>query len=246
MASVTASASANVRAVGTTGISVTHGFTLTNNEVVYAFCGQGDDVGSAWASASGGTWTQLANRESTSGADQALGVLRRVITDAAGEPSSYTFTRTGNSGTDNFVVVVLQVAGADTSTPEDATTTIDGGQDDTTPDNVDITTNTDNAMVLCAHLLSTFKGDWSQPTAGAPSTYTNVNDDSFDNSVNNMSIFIEVAKDEDVGSAGAQAIGSWTTTGGSAEDEFGTTAVAVKPASAAATRRYSLPILGVG
>src|SRR3972149_912430 len=102
MASVIASAKNNVRAnAQTTGIVVTHGFTLVNGDVLYAFLGQGDDPGTAWTSSG---WSELANGAGSTGNDMAMGVMRKVITNAAGEPASYTFTR-DNNAVDNLAAI---------------------------------------------------------------------------------------------------------------------------------------------
>lgn len=228
--SVIASAKNNVRNnTQTTGVTVTHGFTLANGDVLYAFLGMGDDPGTGWVD-SAGTWTQLANQNGSSGNDMAMGVMRKIITNAAGEPSTYTFRRSGNNATDNLVAIVVQVRGADPNAPEDQTTQISAyGTDDFTPDNVDITTQTNNAMVLVAHLASFTLAQWDTAhSAGAPNGYSNVNSENFDDNTNTFSLFLEVAADTDVGNAGTQNIGSWTGTG-DAGAEYITAAVAVKP-----------------
>jgi hypothetical protein len=46
--------------------------------------------------------------------------LRKVITNAAGEPSSYQFLTAAGAGTNQQTAVMVQVRGADTTTPEDA------------------------------------------------------------------------------------------------------------------------------
>lgn len=237
-ASVPGSQCASVRAnAQTTGVTVTHGLTLANGDVLYAFLGQGDDLpdpptADGWASSSGGTWIQRANAQTGLGNDRAAGVLRRVVTDAGSEPASYTFTRLENNATDNLIVCVVQVRGGDTTTPEDATTVIDETvTDDFTPDHPAITTNTDNALVLIAHLGVGITFVYDSAVAGAPAGYTLVDSGFYDDDANFSELFLAVAVLADAGAAGSKDPGSWTHTGGDAADDGVVMSVAVKPAA---------------
>src|SRR3990172_430345 len=233
-ATVIASAKNNVRAnAQTTGVVVTHGFSLVNGDVLYAFLGQGDDPGTVWASASGGTWTSVAFGASATGNDRAIGVLRRVVTNAGGEPSTYTFT-INNNAVENLAAIVVQVRGASTSTPEDATPTVNFGSNDFTPVAVSIDTVTANALVLTAHLGSgtaTQYGGGDARPAGAPGGggYSIVNSEVFYDGTNIQSIFLEVAKNEDVGSPGTKSPGTWTGTADDSSSEWHVVTVAVRP-----------------
>ena len=144
----------------TVGVTVTHGWssgagTLADGDVLYAFLGMGDDPGTGWVD-SLSAWTALTstNQVTSTGNDRSSGVLRKVITDAATEPSTYTFRRSGNSATDNIAAIVVRVRGADTTTPEDATPTASQGSNDFTPAGVNIDTATDGALILTFHLAS--------------------------------------------------------------------------------------------
>ena len=227
----------------TTGITVTHGFTLANDDVLYAFLTQGDDLpvsGGAWSSSSGGTWVELKNQRTTTGNDHFDGVMRRVVTDAGAEPSTFTFTL-NNSNTNNLVCIVVQVRGADTTTPEDATTTSSLGSDDFTPPNVAITTVTDAAHVIISHVaIGASTTINSSKTGGAPSGWTLEDTVEGDNPGGiNDELFLEVASLVKA-TAGVVTPGDWTGTADDATSEYGTFAVAVRPATATANPKGPL------
>lgn len=238
--SVIATAKNNVNAdADGTGITVTHGFTLANNDVLYAVVAQGDDPGTAFASSSGGTWSAIVAFQSTAtGTDRAAQVLRRVVTNAGGEPATYTFTVTGSTGTETLVAIVVQVRGANTTTPEDASTTTSDIIDDFTPDNVTITTATNNALVLIAHLGAEGSTQFDPKTGGAPSGWTLHNTETFDDGVTNNSLFLEVASKVQT-TAGLVTPGAWTGTPDGLDDGY-TFAVAIR---AAASRRRGSPVI---
>ena len=237
-ATVIASAKNSARANTTTvGVTVTHGFTLANGDVLFAFLGQGDDPGTGWTD-SATAWTQIANQATSTGNDRASGVLRKVITNAAGEPSTYTFRRVANSATDNLVAIVVQVRGADTATPEDATATVAQGSNDFTPAAVAIDTATDDSLILTAHLAAGAAGDYSGAntrTAGAPSGsgYGIVNSQAFDDGSNTFALFLEVAQNGSVGAAGTKTPGTWTGSADDATSEYDVITVAVRSTSGA-------------
>lgn len=214
----------------TVGVTVTHGFTLQNDDVLYAFVAQGDDLGTTFVSSSGGEWTQLAFNASPSGNDRAFGVLRRVVTNAAGEPSSYQFTMSGNTGgSDPFAAVVVQVRGADTTTPEDATTTVANVMDDFTPANVTITTVSSDVLVLIAHEAAGLVDTMSTKTTGVPSGWSLVNSELFANGVNATEQLVTVASKTQA-SPDTVTPGSWTGTPDDAINDGTTVAVAIKAA----------------
>lgn len=229
--------------VGTTGLATTHGFTLADGDILYAFVYRGTaDLGlspdtiSAFASSG---WTQLAFAQATSGNDGSMGILRKVITNAAGEPSSYTITATGDSQTANGGYAqaqrIVHLRGGDIITPEDASAVISAQvTNDFTPDNVDITTATADAIVLVAHGAAFGASEASTGiTFGAPSGYTLLG------SGNVASNGTGAPRDVSLGvawkaiaAAGAQAIGSWTHSPDDATREGHTAAVAVRSAVA--------------
>lgn len=208
-----------------TGISVTHGFTLQNNDVLYAFLAQGDDQGTGWASSSGGTWTQLANQATTAGDDMASGVLRRVVTNAAGEPAAYVFTRSNWDSLENLAVLVVQVRGANTTTPEDTTATTATGIDDFTPLGANITTTTDKCLILTYHYG---KVSANKTAAGAPSGFQLVN--SQQSNLVTFANFQEVAR-AIKSPAGTVTVGNWTGTPDDSTSEWHVITVAVRPAA---------------
>lgn len=233
---------------GGTGIAVTHGFSLVNGDVLYAFCGTGVAASGSpqliTAYASSG-WTELTGsfEQQAGGNDRSGSILRKVITNAGGEPSSYTFTRTGDA-TNPFVqkVIIYQLRGVDTATPEDASAVKNNGSDDFTPDNVDITTVATGAMVLIAHLAAF--GDTEAITGvtpGAPSGYTlGSNCAPVDPSAGSAPRGIMLATAHAIpGTAGAQSIGVWTHTPDEATREYITWAVSVKPLATAAAGRIT-------
>ena len=229
------SARANTQTVG---VTVTHGWssgagTLADGDVLYAFLGMGDDPGTGWVD-SLSAWTALTSTDqaSSTGNDRSSGVLRKVITNAAAEPSNYTFRRSGNSATDNIAAIVVRVRGADTTTPEDATPTTNQGSNDFTPTGVNIVTATDGALVLTFHLASGAVGTFAGAnvrTPGAPSGFNLEKSEVFDNSSNTFSIFLEVAS-KTAGAAGTVAIGAWTGSADDSASEYDVCTVAVRAA----------------
>lgn len=222
---------------GNTGVVVTHGFTLVNGDVLYAFVGAGTaTIGGSeniTAFACSG-WTQLDFEQQAGGNDRASAVLRKVITDAGSEGSTYTFTRTGDTVTRNQKVVIYQLRGVDTTTPEDATTTKADVTNDFTPDNVDITTVTAGAWVLAFHYASF--GDTEAITGitpGAPTDYTlSSNAAPFDaNGTTTPRGGMVAVAHREIASPGAQSIGSWTHSPDDSTREGTTWAVAVRPAA---------------
>ena len=218
---------------GGTGVTVTHGFTLADGDVLYAFCTKGDDTGTGarFASSSGGTWTAIltAALATTVGNDMATNVLRRVVTNASGEPSTYTFTVVGTTESRAMNVIVVQVRGADTSTPEDTTPTTNTGTNDFTPTHVNITTTTSNCLVLVAHAGSLADGTAAAKTGGAPSYADALIDyqSAADSSTSGFDSFIEVAYKANA-PAGTQTIDAWTGSADDSSSEWHVVSVAVR------------------
>lgn len=219
-----ASAKANGYPTGTDGLSITHGFTLQNGDVLYAFFTQNDDTGT---SVSCSDWTALTFTATATQDDILTSTLRKVITNAAGEPSSYTFVVNDNTGLDHMCVILVQLRGVDTTTPEDSTSQVSTGVDDFTPDNVNITTSTSGAMVLIAHATNLPNDTSATKTAGAPSGYTLI-DSTYDSAGTGLESWLSVAYATPA-STGSQNIGSWTNSPDDSTSEYHTIAVAVKP-----------------
>ena len=241
--------------IGSTGVTTTHGFTLANGDVLYAFIYRGTaDLGASPDTISGfacSGWTSLGFAQASAGNDGAIGVLRKVITDAGSEPSSYTFTATGDTQPTNppaQAQCIVQVRGADTATPEDATTQVSAQvTNDFTPDNIDITTATATALVLAAHGASFGASEVSTGiTFGAPSDYTLLGSGAVASNGTGAPRDVSLAVAYRLpGSAGAQAIGSWTHSPDDATREGHTAAVAVKEAVASSSRANRRGLLGV-
>jgi uncharacterized repeat protein (TIGR01451 family) len=231
---VVASASNTVSGPGAAGVSVTHGFTLANGDILYAFVFSADDPGS-WGSTSGGTWSKLAEASDSGGADRIGAVLRRVVTNAAAEPASYTFVNPGGSNV-KMAVMIVQVRGGDTTTPEDATTTSSIAQNDFTPDNADSATSTTGALLLAVHFAVNSNGFLDTKAAGAPAGFTLIGS-TLGTAGSGNDIFGEAAFRAET-TAGAQVIGAWTGAPNDSTAEYITFAVAVKPGAGGAPLDY--------
>lgn len=232
---------------GGTGIVVTHGMSLANGDVLVAFAGAGFTGMTAFASTD---WTEAPSSymEQAGGNDRAMSMLYKVISDAGSEPSTYTFTRTGDAISSTQAVFMLQCRGIDTSTPLDATSVTASLVDTATPNPPDITTATDGALVITANIASAALSEtFAGVTPVAPSGYTLAGDviatdaGSVESDIQ-ISVAYLVA-----GAAGAQTVPAWQTTGGTATwDNIGLT-VALRAAAESAesqSGRGSLASLG--
>jgi hypothetical protein len=225
------SAEAALRADGdTVGITVTHGFTLQDGDVLYVFLARSDDLGEPWALSG---WDNIMSIAGTTGNDIMCSALRKVITNAAGEPSSYQFLTAAGAGTNQQTAVMVQVRGADTTTPEDAQmadwlgTSNNFNPSDDDPGS-GITVNTDGAMIIAAHAASMNDGVTGK-TPGAPSGMT-LADGIESVLAGQLGSFMEVAYDENqtVGTVTGQ---TWTATPNDATSESYRCWITVKPAT---------------
>lgn len=210
-------------------VTVTHGFSLSNNDVLFTILFQADDSSAtSVASTSGGTWTQLHFEQTSSGGDRAMGVMRRVVTDAGSEPATYVFDFVG-TGADHRMAVVFQCRNVDTGTPEDTAVTSNSGDSDFTPTNVSITTVTNGAMVLIGHLDSVESGQYETKTFGAPTSWQ-LAESGQATSANNNSIHGQTAYKVQP-TAGTVNPGVWTGTPDDSNSlaSYYTVAVAVRP-----------------
>lgn len=237
-------AKANVFAVGTTGVSVTHGFTLQNNDVLVAVVGQGDNSGTALASSSGGTWTANGFIADATQDDRTIASVYRRVTDAGSEPSSYTFTFNAATS-ETMAVIVLQLRGVDATTAVDATTTTSVNVDDFTPANPAITTATNGAVVVIAHLAVLGDGVASGKTGGAPSGYSLSDTEFFDAGADLFELFLEVAV-KTVAVAGTETPTSWTGSPDAGTEEYALLTMAFRPAAVAGPSLRNLTLTGVG
>jgi hypothetical protein len=219
--------------VGTTGVVVTHGLTLQDGDVLVAFIGSGF-TGMTGFACSG--WTDpTAYMEQAGGNDRALGMLYKVITNAGSEPSTYTFTRTGDSVSSTQAVFIQQWRGIDNATPIDATAVLASLVDTSTPTPPAITTATDGAAIVTANIMAaglseTFAG----VTPVAPASFT-LAGDVIASDAGSVEHDIQISVSYLIaGTAGVHTPGAWQTTGGTATwDNIGLT-VALRPAAASA------------
>jgi hypothetical protein len=132
------------------------------------------------------------------------------------------------TGVSNLAVIVVQVRGADTTTPEDATTTTTAGTNDFTPANATITTVTNDALILIAKTCSLPDGVAAGKTAGAPSGWNLTNSEKFTAGVDLFEILLEVADKVQV-VADVVTPGDWTSSPDDATADWITVAVAIRP-----------------
>ena len=232
--SVIASAKNAARGVGSTAAITVDisGLTLADDDCLFAILGSGDDVGTGWACTADG-WAQLGSASTTTGNDASFGVMRHYIENAASEPSSLTFQRIGNTGTDNFAVIIIQCRGVDNTVPSENAAVEFTVSNDPTPNNVDIETFSDNDAILVAHLYSDAATVSGSPTLGPPSGYTGIDSITYSDGTNLQGIFMQAAYLADAGTAGAKTIGSWTTGGSPASSvESYTAAIAIRQVGA--------------
>jgi hypothetical protein len=226
------SAEAALRADGdTVGITVTHGFTMQDGDVLYAFLSRSDDLGEPWVLSG---WTLLFSQASTTGNDMMSTALRKVITNAAGEPASYTFLTSAGAGTNQQTAVIVQVRGANTTTPEDAQISdyVEIANDFTpfASDGSGIIVNTTGALILAVHHASMNDGVTGK-TPGAPSTMT-IADGIESVLAGQLGSFTEVAYKENMSATFAQT--SWTGTPTDSTSEAHVGWVTVNPAASGA------------
>lgn len=167
-------------------------------------------------------YTELADLYADDTDDTNLGVYRKIM---GGTPDS---TVVGpNVGNGSKAMVVHVWTGADTTTPEDATTTTATGIDTQYPDPASITTATDNAVVVVV------AGNPSQDdTVTAPSGYTNSIAVASTTGGADCSAYMA---SKAVASAGAENPGAWGAMGGAdATWCWAAATVAIRPAAAAA------------
>jgi hypothetical protein len=229
--SFVSSAKASTRADGDpVGITVTHGFTLADGDVLYAFLTRSDDAGTAWTG-SGSTWAEITNLASTAANDMLSTVLRRVIVTAAGEPSSYTFVTSATSGTNQQVAILIQTRGADTTTPEEVLQVLVYSTNDFTPGRMlsDATVSENDSLVLCFHAACMNDGV-SGKTGGAPSgmTLAEYDEEIFAGQVGSFAEAAYEARNAGTFTANVD----WTGSPGDSTSEFQVAAVAVMPAAA--------------
>lgn len=217
------------RVTGTAGLSITKPADLQDGDVLVAFIGAGDEAGGAYACSG---WTALDSDATSTGNDIGSTVLYRVITNAAGEPASYTFTN-ADTASQNRAGFIIAIRGADTADPIDANTK-NTGTNDWTPTHVNITTGVDDALCLFFHVGNI--GTAAAKTAGAPATPTGttLRGSIAQSRVTANYIAAELASFQ-AGTAGDVTVGAWEGTPDDTASEWHVYSVSINPEAAAAT-----------
>lgn len=144
-------------------ISITKPSSVADGDYLVVILGAGDDAPSVAAPADWTTGDWLGN---ATGNDKQIGIFYKKITNAAGEPSSYTFTL-GNA--DNGAWWIGSLSGVDPTTPQDETMSGNAVSlsNDTTPAAPSINTATNGAFVLAGWATNFWNdatmpgGDWA-------------------------------------------------------------------------------------
>lgn len=152
-----------------TGITVDKPAGVANDDVLIAFVSKTLYADTTTFSCSG--WTGQHNNGQTTQNDLHLSILSKVITNAAGEPSTYTFTAAGSDA--SMTAIIVCVRGANTSTPLDPTNSTNpaSGFINNTLNSVtvDRTSTVDFSMALQCCVISL--GSVTERTWGAPSPH---------------------------------------------------------------------------
>ncbi|MCK4902699.1 MAG: cadherin-like domain-containing protein, partial [Thermoplasmatales archaeon] len=185
---------------------------LQDNDVLFAFIVKRDDPSITGPSG----WTEDTQQNTITGDDLSSGIWYKIVTDAASEPTSYTWT--GDRERWSGGIAILR--GVNTSNPIDAPTSQDAGTNNANPTCPSITTNTDMAMVFACAALT--KGD---VTSSTPPTGTTKQWELFNRNANSLCAnFTQII-------AGAIGNKTWSTNGGAVNDEeWHTYQVAFRPA----------------
>ena len=156
-----------------TSIAVNKPTNLANDDIVYlGFKRPNTDALSAVTAPSGFTALASSPIDFTGNDAQTAGVWRKVITNASGEPSTYSFSWSGN---ERAALFSCRVTGADLTTPEDVTPS---GQADQTGDFsvtcLSVTTVTADTLILAiAMIASKDNPNWTPPSGMTERVDTN-------------------------------------------------------------------------
>ena len=225
---VRSAASTGVSAACTTGVTVTKPTGVADGDVLFAFVSKTNYADTAAFTCSG--WTEISSgtRGTTTGNDRHVTILRKVITNAAGEGSNYTFVTTFGT-TCSMCATIICVSGADTTTPEDISVpSITFGSNDATPASRDSTSVTAGALVLsyCQLSLATT----AVKTWGPPSGYTAPSGGDTSVVASSLNNQHGVAY-KTLATAGAAGTNVWTHTADDANTENSRAIVIVRPAA---------------
>ncbi len=225
---VRSAASTGVSAACTTGVTVTKPSGVADGDVLFAFVSKTNYADTNAFTCSG--WTEISSgtRGTTTGNDRHVTILRKVITNAAGEGSNYTFVTTFGT-TCSMCATIICVSGADTTTPEDISVpSITFGSNDATPASRDSTSVTAGALVLSYCQLSL--GTTAVKTWGAPSGYTAPSGGDTSVVASSLNNQHGVAY-KTLATAGAAGTNVWTHTADDANTENSRAIVIVRPAA---------------
>lgn len=212
-----------VRAAASTGITITKPSSLANGDVLYAFITRSLYSTTTAFTCSG--WTSLGSAGSTSGNDIQGTMLRKVITNAAGEPANYTFAVSGFASTVSMVGVIVRVTGANNTKPEDATSLIDRGTNDATPAGRALSSVTYDTLAL--QFCSLSLGTTATKTWGVPSGWTNAANNAETSSTTDIQAGVAYKTMSAPGSSGTDV---WTHTADDSTTEWLTGIVVVRSA----------------
>lgn len=219
------------RVVGNTGLTIAKPLGIADGDVLVAFLHQADNIPTdaifacaGWSVPTGKTGS--GSIVSGTGNDMASTVLIKKITDASGEPANYTFTVSGNTGSDNMSGFIVCVQDAYFDDPVDELTQR-SGTNDWTPTHVDITTGCADALILMFHAGNI--GTAAAKTAGAPAEADAlVGVISESRTVGNYSS-AECARLA-AGPAGLVSIGAWTGSPDDSASEYHLYSISIRPA----------------
>ena len=209
------------------------GFTHADDDVLYAFiaCDQGtgtlsiaDDGGGS----SGGTWVELDSFTDSATRGTGAKVYRKIVTNATNEDAqTYEVNNAGDTNEEGLVMIV-QLRGVDTTTPEDGVTVTITRESDhgTTPTPTGITGASSDSLALI--FIHTNGNDVTAYTQ--PSGYTKV-----PNTEDVAIVHVKHSAAYKQLSATSETPGDWTTTGGRSFDDSQMVTIAVRTAAASGT-----------
>lgn len=168
-------------------------------------------------------WTELLQTNETSGRDRVTAVFYKKFTNG-----SETNPAVSTDTAENRSCIVHVFRGVDTTDPWASASPfyqISDGQNDINPDQVDITTDDDNACILLFH---SFSHD-EHTAGGAPSGYTL---GEFVNPSGNSHSGSASAYLLDAGATGAKSPGVWAHSGSTVQSDWTTVSIALKEQAA--------------
>jgi len=217
---ITVVGTTQAQAASGTSVSLTKPAGLANGDVIYIWSGKWDDDGGDFACSG---FTSLSNKLTTTGDDLRSGILRKVITNVAGEPASYSVT---NTATDYRSAHLIALRGVDNTTPEDVTLSHVTGANDATPNAATITTVTDGCMLLIGCLISESLGTFTVVTPSGWAVVGNVGSQVY--AFTNFCYRLQTSK-------GATGAVTFPNTPNDAVSEWHVCTIAVRPAAAEPT-----------